>query len=184
MSISKQTATDIALAHREIETAEKLLVDISNVWRDGTIPDLRDTFGLPIDGLELGVPNGRGGGRLFNVPMPLAKIVIEAHIVEQRERLSLLGVQAMNELRGMVHEGVNKHTDDLAVDRFALQMKAKLKFARENKGRGGWEDRSQVSGTQLSALLRSHVAKGDPLDVANFCMFLHQRGENIVSEAT
>ena len=28
-------------------------------------------------------------------------------------------------------------------------------------------------------MLREHVEKGDPRDVANFCMFLHQRGEGI-----
>jgi hypothetical protein len=28
-------------------------------------------------------------------------------------------------------------------------------------------------------MLRAHVEKGDPVDVANFCMFLHQRGEAI-----
>jgi hypothetical protein len=28
-------------------------------------------------------------------------------------------------------------------------------------------------------MLRGHVAKGDPVDVANFSMMLHQRGERI-----
>jgi hypothetical protein len=183
-SISKQTATDIALAHREIETAEALLAKISTEWIEGSVPDLRDTFGRPVDCLELGVPNGQGNTRLFNVPFPLAKSVIEAHIAAQRQRLSILSIQAMNELRGLLHPEEAAHPDDLAVDRFVLRMKSKLKVARETKGRGGWEDRGQVSKATLSGMLRAHVAKGDPVDVANFCMFLAMRGETIVSEAT
>lgn len=70
------------------------------------------------------------------------------------------------------------HPDDAAVDRFAVALKEKLAAARE-KGRGGWEDKSDVSSEELSAMLVAHVLKGDPRDVANFCMFLHQRGEAI-----
>jgi hypothetical protein len=73
-----------------------------------------------------------------------------------------------------------QHSDDAAVDRFAAAMKKKLAAARA-KGRGGWSD---MGGTEMHAhlckLLRHHVEKGDPRDVANFCMFLHQRGESIL----
>ena len=71
------------------------------------------------------------------------------------------------------------HPDDLAVDRFAAAMKEKLAAARA-KGRGGW-DTEDATADGLSALLRHHVDKGDPRDVANFCMFLHQRGEAITT---
>lgn len=70
------------------------------------------------------------------------------------------------------------HPDDAAVDRFAAALKGKLAEARQ-KGRGGWEDKEQVSGEELSDMLVAHTAKGDPRDVAAFCMFLHQRGEAI-----
>lgn len=70
------------------------------------------------------------------------------------------------------------HSDDLAVDRFATAMKEKLARKRA-QGRGGWEDKQDVQGRYLSQLLREHVAKGDPVDVANFAMMLHQRGERI-----
>ncbi len=70
------------------------------------------------------------------------------------------------------------HPDDEAVDRFAAELKAKLADARA-KGRGGWEDKAQVSAQDLSDMLLAHVFKGDPRDVANFAMFLHQRGEGI-----
>jgi len=69
------------------------------------------------------------------------------------------------------------HPDDLAVDRFANAMKAKLAKKRAD-GRGGWED-PDCSEAILSRLLREHVEKGDPLDVGNFAMMLHQRGERI-----
>lgn len=70
-----------------------------------------------------------------------------------------------------------QHPDDVAVDRFAAAMKEKLAIARA-KGRGGWDDKEDLE-VHLSNLLRHHVEKGDPVDVANFCMFLHQRGESI-----
>lgn len=60
------------------------------------------------------------------------------------------------------------HLDDLAVDAFARILKEKLRVSRE-KGRGGWET---CSPEVLSQMLREHVEKGDPRDVANFCMML------------
>ncbi|WP_240655629.1 hypothetical protein [Paraburkholderia phosphatilytica] len=72
-----------------------------------------------------------------------------------------------------------QHSDDAAVDRFCAAMKAKLAQARD-KGRGGWE---QCDPTELSIMLREHVEKGDPRDVANFCMFLWALGHPI-SDAT
>lgn len=70
------------------------------------------------------------------------------------------------------------HPDDVAVDAFATRMKEKLAKKRA-EGRGGWEDKARCSAKFLSLLLREHVQKGDPVDVANFCMFLFNRGENI-----
>lgn len=71
------------------------------------------------------------------------------------------------------------HPDDIAVDLFAAAMKAKLAKKRQ-EGRGGWNDKSQCSDKWLSHLLRKHVEKGDPLDVGNLAMMLHQRNERIV----
>ncbi|CDN52501.1 Hypothetical protein RG1141_CH01360 [Neorhizobium galegae bv. officinalis bv. officinalis str. HAMBI 1141] len=72
------------------------------------------------------------------------------------------------------------HPDDIAVDRFAAAMKAKLARKRD-EGRGGWEDKDECSQLFLSQLLREHVEKGDPLDVGNLAMMLHQREERISS---
>lgn len=71
-----------------------------------------------------------------------------------------------------------EHLDDAAVDAFAAAMKAKLAIARA-KGRGGWQDKTDCPQQRLSDMLRDHVAKGDPRDVANFCCFLWNRGEGI-----
>jgi hypothetical protein len=72
---------------------------------------------------------------------------------------------------------VEVHPDDAAVDALAAKMKAKLAKQRA-KGYGGW-DTPECSQQCLSAMLRDHVAKGDPVDVANFCAFLAARGEGI-----
>lgn len=70
------------------------------------------------------------------------------------------------------------HPDDLAVDRFAAAMKAKLAKKRA-EGRGGWERKDECSNGFLSQLLREHIGKGDPVDVGNLAMMIHQRGERI-----
>lgn len=76
----------------------------------------------------------------------------------------------------------DQHTDDAAVDRFATAMKDKLAQARA-KGRSGWDD-PECSQERLSRMLREHVSKGDPRDVANFCMFLWCRNESIAPYST
>ncbi|PRG92189.1 hypothetical protein C6V04_16160, partial [Burkholderia multivorans] len=76
-------------------------------------------------------------------------------------------------------EAREPHSDDVAVDSFAAVMKHKLALARE-KGRGGWET---CSPADLSRMLREHVEKGDPRDVANFCMMLWHHGSLIVGAA-
>mgnify|MGYP000629703460 CR=1 FL=1 len=91
------------------------------------------------------------------------------YLTEHRDRLlALIDVSP----KGAVHP------DDLAVDAFAAAMKAKLAEARA-KGRGGWNGDEPGMQQRLSNMLRDHIEKGDPRDVANFCMFLHQRGEGI-----
>jgi len=73
-----------------------------------------------------------------------------------------------------------RHPDDVAVDVFAAEMKTKLARKR-SEGKSGWQDKAQINQDQLSQMLRKHVEKGDPVDVANFCMMLHQRGEQILN---
>jgi hypothetical protein len=96
--ISKETAMDIALAYREVETAEKLLAEIAEALSRHQSPDIRDAFGRRQDGLQLGVPSGDNGHRLFNVPWRLAKPIIEAHLAEKRACISALTAKAQSEM--------------------------------------------------------------------------------------
>ena len=64
--------------------------------------------------------------------------------------------------------------DDLAVMDFTHAMMRKLARSRA-KGRGGWQD---CSNSDLWMMLREHVEKGDPVDVANLAMMIHQNAEN------
>ena len=96
--ISQKTAMDIALAYREVETAEKLLAEITDSMSRREGVDIRDAFGRHQDGLQLGVPHGNNGHRLFNVPWTLAKPVIEMHIAQQRAIIAALSEKAAVEM--------------------------------------------------------------------------------------
>lgn len=87
---------------------------------------------------------------------------------------------AIESLAEQKAESAPLHPDDEAVDRFAEAMKAKLTKARAS-GRSGWQDPAW-SVDAIGAALRKHVEKGDPRDVANYCMFLWMRGESIAPE--
>lgn len=95
--ISKETATDIALAYREVENAEKILGTIAEALSKRVMPDIRDAFGRPQGGLQLGVPSGEGSHRLFDVPWSLAKPVIEAHIAFHKSKIAALTQKARHE---------------------------------------------------------------------------------------
>jgi hypothetical protein len=98
MPITKQTAMDIALAYRELETAEALLSEITEALRRHETPDIRDVFGRHQEGLQLGVPAGQNSHRLFNVPWKMAKPIIEAHIAQQRALIATLTEKARIEM--------------------------------------------------------------------------------------
>lgn len=68
--------------------------------------------------------------------------------------------------------------DEMALDAFAAAMRDKLARKRD-EGRGGWHDKTDCTNEYLSDLLRRHVEKGDPVDVANIAMMIYQRGEQI-----
>lgn len=95
--ISKETATDIALAYREIETAEQLLTKVTDALDRRQVPDLRDSFGRQ-RGLQLGVPTSETGHTVFDVPWNLAKPIIEAHIASKKALLSALTEKARGEI--------------------------------------------------------------------------------------
>ena len=106
MPISKKTAMDIALAHREVETSEALLSEIEEALSRRTAPDIRDAFGRHQDGLQLGVPSGNNSHRLFNVPWSLARPIIGAHIAQQKAIIHALSETARVELADAAQPGV------------------------------------------------------------------------------
>jgi hypothetical protein len=65
------------------------------------------------------------------------------------------------------------HTDGVAINSFARAMHHKMALARA-KGRSGWQN---CSSAELWQMLREHVEKGDPVDVGNFAMMIHQNVE-------
>lgn len=99
--ISKQTAYDIAIAWQEIERCEQLLIDVDKQTAQSfERVDIRDHFGRRVDGLQLGVPSGENGHRLFNLPWALARPVIETHMAASRARIKVLCEKARQELKG------------------------------------------------------------------------------------
>ena len=80
------------------------------------------------------------------------------------------------------HKMLASQADHEAVRNLSCAMMSKLQDSR-SKGRSGWNDKTQCSAEHLSQLLREHVEKGDPVDVANFCAFLSARGEGITPQA-
>ena len=63
--------------------------------------------------------------------------------------------------------------DDTAVKLFAVAMKQKMALSRA-KGREEWR---KCSTDELWEMLREHVTKGDPVDVANIAMMIwHNEG--------
>lgn len=101
MQISFETAKDLALAYREITSAETLLADVEKGLVHGQGVDIRDAFGRRQDGLQLGVPSGQNGHRLYNVPWRLCKPILEAHIASQKAIIAALSEKAMIEMEGL-----------------------------------------------------------------------------------
>lgn len=100
--IGFETAREIAMAYREIEGAEKLLAEINEAIGRRIAPDIRDAFGRHVGGLELGVPSGDNGRRLFNVEWKLARPIIEAHIAQQKAVIAALSEKARIEIENPI----------------------------------------------------------------------------------
>lgn len=67
--------------------------------------------------------------------------------------------------------------DNHAVELFAKAMRNKLQLKRE-QGSAGWNDIGECTGERLAQALLESVAKGDPVDVANFAMMLFCQHES------
>lgn len=101
--ITQRTAESIWSAYREISAAEKLLADLRAERekpfsdRDKYAATLKDAFGRQRH-LQLGVPCGETGHRLYDVAPELAESVIRAHIAKKQVELVQANEQARIEL--------------------------------------------------------------------------------------
>lgn len=100
MNVGRETVLALAYAYREVENGEKLLAEIAEALDRYRAPDIRDEFGRPQSGLQLGVPSGNNGHRLFNVPWALARPIIETHIAQQKAIIATLSERARIEASG------------------------------------------------------------------------------------
>ena len=117
--------------------------------------------------------------------------VLRAQVRDSQAAIELFtAAQAKNMIRITALEGENAelrkrppaamaHADDMAVDSFAADIKAKLATGRA-AGRGGWNDPAQCSIERLQGMLVECVTKGDPVDVGALAMMIHQRGGRTV----
>lgn len=104
--LSNETLERIWHCKREIEAGNKLLVDMAEVRKheedrcnrlSKTEPTLQDAFGRRRH-LELGIPSGENGHRIFQVSPLLAESVIKAHIANKNAELAEATEQARIEL--------------------------------------------------------------------------------------
>jgi hypothetical protein len=73
---------------------------------------------------------------------------------------------------------LHKWIDINAWNEFTRAMLDKLEVARE-KGKSGWHDPRITTERELAQMMIAHLRKDNEnnfVDIANFCMFLHQRG--------
>lgn len=105
--ITKETCADIWSAYREIEAAEKLLSDMRAerekpfTDREKHAPTLKDAFGQKRH-LQLGIPSGESGHRIYDVAPELAESVIRAHIAKKRVALVEANERARIELNNEI----------------------------------------------------------------------------------
>ncbi len=99
--ITQETASLIWSAYREIEASEKLLNDMAELqkWEpDKYAATLKDAFGRKRH-IELGIPSGENGHRVFGVSPVLAESILRAHIEGARQKLVEANERARIELQ-------------------------------------------------------------------------------------
>lgn len=98
--ISKETCVKIWNCWNEIDSAKKLIEGMAEAIKEDKEkrpPTIHNAFGERC-GLELGVPVGRDGHRIYGVNTSLGIKIIEQHISDQERRLDELMAIAKIEL--------------------------------------------------------------------------------------
>ncbi len=93
---------------------------------------------------------------------------------KNRSLITTNNIAAIREALSLYSSSI-RHSDDDAVDEFALKMKLKLAKKR-TQGYSGWNKCTQE---YLSNMLHELVEKGDPLDVAIVAMMLYHNNQTI-----
>lgn len=174
----------IGLAKKYLRVEPKPASPELSLWRDFVLLAVTDAAPQPAQadapaGIDVGVDCLTRVRKLmtrFGIASDESIEGFSASIEDHLNRLVRVA-NAFLDKAGAPAEAREPHFDDVAVDWFSSVMKRKLALARD-KGRGGWET---CSPADLSRMLREHVEKGDPRDVANFCMMLWHHGSPIVS---
>lgn len=122
----------------------------------------------------------RDGERLCKSVSPTHMLSDLRTILEKEQENETLR-QRVEELEAQQSE-VAAHSDDEEVHQFACAMKEKMAAARA-KGREGWETCDPYSLAQQFVDHLTRCNEGNYLDLANYCMMLHQRGESPIKLA-
>lgn len=146
----------------------------------GDTPSLRETESVTETDDRRSTLGGDGAPTPNHVAEILGELVRAVDAGTSADYRALQETGTMRVARAVLASHAPSHSDDDAVDHFAQVMKGKLAKKR-GEGLGGWNDKTQCSAERLSQMLRCHIEKGDPVDVANLAMMLYERGERITS---
>lgn len=94
--LTQKTASALYNCHQQIINAGILLEETKKIIEKEEV-SLRDAFGRNVRSMELGVPSGSSGHRIFSVDFDLAAIVIEAQVEKYKVQLKSLNELAKEE---------------------------------------------------------------------------------------
>lgn len=107
--LTQKTAAALHNCHQQIINAETLLKETRKEMESSGESKLIDAFGRRSRSLELGVPSGSSGHRIFQVDFELAAIIIEAQVEKYKQQLKALNVLAKIECEQ--EEVIQNHTE-------------------------------------------------------------------------
>ena len=129
---------------------------------------------------------GGNGYRLFKKKNVELEIETESVVKSPMVTLENIVVQVLDDtevdpadLMTALEVAINKQMDQRAIINMAKKCGKKLEIQRQ-KGYKSWYDKDLCTAGELSQALREAVKKGDPVDVANYCAMLLERGEQII----
>jgi hypothetical protein len=107
----------------------------------------------------------------------IAKVEFQGTRVDQICDLALRAIDRQEDRRNAerpITELSDERADKEGCAKFVEAMLSKLRLKRA-EGKYGWNDPSVCSIEELSLWLGEHILKGDPVDIANYCMMIWNR---------